>query len=73
MIYTVTWVPSEKARLATLWNNAIDQQEVTDSSDRIDVELRLDPDPKGSRSGTDGSTPTTHSPCCTRSILVIAR
>ena len=47
MIYTVTWVPSEKARLATLWNNAIDQQAVADSSDRIDVELRVDPDRKG--------------------------
>ena len=47
MIYTVTWDPSAEARLTTLWNTAIDQQAVADSSNRIDVELRVDPDRKG--------------------------
>ncbi len=47
MIYTVIWIPSAEARLTTLWNDAIDQQAVADASDRIDVELRIDPERKG--------------------------
>jgi len=47
MIYTVLWDPSATLHLATLWNGAIDRQAVTDSSVRIDAELRVDPDRKG--------------------------
>ena len=47
MIYTVIWDSSAKAQLAKLWNVAIDRQAVADSSDRIDVELRANPDRKG--------------------------
>ena len=47
MIYTVIWIPSAEARLVTLWSNAIDQQAVADASNRIDVELRVNPDRKG--------------------------
>jgi hypothetical protein len=47
MIYTVVWVPSARAQLATLWNLATDRQAVADSSDRIDQELKVDADRKG--------------------------
>ena len=47
MIYTVTWHPSAEARLTTLWNDALDQQAITDSSNRIDDELKSNPDRKG--------------------------
>ncbi|MFO0843703.1 MAG: hypothetical protein U0797_15115 [Gemmataceae bacterium] len=47
MIYTVVWVPSARARLATLWTQAADRQAIADSADRIDEELREDADAKG--------------------------
>lgn len=47
MIYTVIWLPDARACLATLWNDAVDQQAVADSSDRIDDELKYHPDRKG--------------------------
>jgi hypothetical protein len=47
VIYTVTWVPSARATLATLWIEAADRQAVTDSSDRIDEESKVDAPRKG--------------------------
>jgi len=47
MTYTVVWVPSAERRLAELWNQATDQQAITDSSNRIDDELKVDADRKG--------------------------
>jgi hypothetical protein len=47
MIYTVVWVKSAEDRLIELWMQASDQQAVTDSSNRIDDELKVDPDRKG--------------------------
>jgi hypothetical protein len=47
MIYTVVYEPAAEAKLADLYNKAADKQAVSDSSNRIDAELRIDPDRKG--------------------------
>jgi hypothetical protein len=47
MIYTVVWVPSAEARLIQLYLQASDRQAVTDSANRIDDEVKVDPDRKG--------------------------
>ena len=47
MVYTLTYTPSAQDDLALVWVNAPDRQAVADASDRIDRELRVDPDLKG--------------------------
>jgi hypothetical protein len=47
MKFTVVWTPTALNGLATLWNRATDRQEVSESSDRIDAELRIDANQKG--------------------------
>jgi plasmid stabilization system protein ParE len=47
MIYTVTWTKSAQNALADIWNHAPDKQAVTDASNRIDRDLRLDAHRKG--------------------------
>jgi hypothetical protein len=47
MKYMVTWLPSALNELADIWNQASDQQAVTDAADRIDDVLRRDADQKG--------------------------
>lgn len=47
MKYTVVWMPTALNGLATLWNRATDQQAVSDSSDMIDADLRIDAHQKG--------------------------
>jgi len=47
MIYTVTWAPDAEANLAQLWIDAADRQAVTGSGNRIDAELKTNPELKG--------------------------
>jgi hypothetical protein len=47
MRFTVVWVPTAEACLANLWNNAADRQAASDSANRIDRNLREDPEQKG--------------------------
>lgn len=51
MRYTVVWVRTAERRLTELYNQAADKQAVTDSANRIDRELRNDPDTKGKSFG----------------------
>ncbi len=51
MIFSVIWDPSALSQLVEIWLNAIDQQAVTFASNKIDRELRVDPDSKGTPSG----------------------
>ncbi len=46
MRFTVTWHPSAQAELARLWNRGPDRQAIADAANRIDAELRVDPDRK---------------------------
>ncbi len=43
MIYTVTWLPSADAHLATIWTDSLNRAAVTAAANRIDRELRLHP------------------------------
>lgn len=52
MIWTVIWSRSAKNELARLWTDADDPQSITDSSDRIDLELKVDAHLKGIPFGT---------------------
>jgi hypothetical protein len=52
MIWTVLWTRSAKNELARLWTDAADPQAITDSSDRIDEELRVNAHVKGIPFGT---------------------
>ena len=72
MIYTVTWHPSAEARLTTLWNDALDQQAITDSSNRIDDELKSSRTGREFHSDNCTSTVTIRSLSYMRSIPVIA-
>ena len=47
MRYTVVWLPPAEARLIDLWMQAADRQAVADASDRLDIELAVDPETKG--------------------------
>jgi hypothetical protein len=47
MTYTVVYERSAEAKLADLYNEAADKQAVSESSNRIDAELRTDADRKG--------------------------
>jgi len=47
MVYTLTYTPAALDDLALVWVSAPDRQAVADASDRIDRELRVDPDLKG--------------------------
>ncbi len=47
MRYTVITTPAVRRDLARIWANAADKQAVTDASNRIDRELRIDPETKG--------------------------
>ena len=47
MIYTVVWENSAENTLADIWNNAFDRDAVTDASNQIDRELRVDAERKG--------------------------
>ena len=51
MRFTVTWVPSAKGHLATLWVQGPDRQAIADSANRIDRELRDDAHTKGAPHG----------------------
>lgn len=51
MKYTVVWLPTAEARLADIWNQAADRQEVANASDRIEQELRRDAPQKGAPLG----------------------
>jgi hypothetical protein len=43
MIYTVIWIPTAQADLATLWTQATDRSEVTLAADHLDSILRINP------------------------------
>lgn len=47
MNFDVIWVPAAESQLAAIWTNARDRNAVTRASDRIDRELRTDPQSKG--------------------------
>ncbi|HZU38919.1 MAG TPA: hypothetical protein VFA18_23535 [Gemmataceae bacterium] len=47
MRYTVVWTPQAEARLTELWMEASDRRAVSESANRIDNELKDDPDRKG--------------------------
>jgi hypothetical protein len=51
MKYTVTWLPMAQAALANLWTHASDQQQVAEASNRLDADLRDEPDKKGRKFG----------------------
>ena len=46
MKYTVVWVKPAENKLMELWRTASDQQALADASDRIDRELKNDPERK---------------------------
>jgi hypothetical protein len=43
MKYIVVWLKSAQDLLAEIWLNAMDRQEIADSADAIDRQLRADP------------------------------
>ena len=43
MRYTVTWLPGAQNRLADIWNQASNKQEVADAANRIDRLLGRSP------------------------------
>ncbi len=47
MIFTVVWDPDAENELAASWLQAPDKQAVSDSANRIDARLRVDPDQEG--------------------------
>lgn len=47
MTFTVTWLPSAQDDLARIWMAALDRSAVTQASNRIDAELRIDGHQKG--------------------------
>jgi len=52
--YTVDWVPTAERDLATIWVDALDQQEITDAANAIDQMLANNPLGVGeSREGSD--------------------
>lgn len=51
MKYTLTWLPAADEELTRLWNQASDQQAITNAANYIDRELKVDPDQKGRQFG----------------------
>jgi hypothetical protein len=43
MKYTVVWLKSAEAKLASIWNEAADRNAVTQASHSIDAQLAMDP------------------------------
>jgi plasmid stabilization system protein ParE len=54
MKYSVIWLPSAEADLATIWTNALDRAAVTRAAMQIDLQLAKNPQDAGeSRSEND--------------------
>jgi hypothetical protein len=51
MKYTVIWLPQAENQLARIWIQATDRQNVTDATNRIDLELATDAHTKGNPLG----------------------
>lgn len=47
MIFTVTWLPSAQNDLIELYIAGADKKAITNAANKIDAELRIDPDTKG--------------------------
>ncbi|MGC1273247.1 MAG: type II toxin-antitoxin system RelE/ParE family toxin [Planctomycetaceae bacterium] len=46
-MFEVRWLPDAEAELTSLWLTARDRQRITDAADRLDRQLRLDPESLG--------------------------